>query len=104
MAIQLDYILSISSEPKTVYAKIDYANTIAKKEVINEETGEIAETLKTYMSVSFYNSKDDRLADKKPIDRIPFVFENQAISSLETAYNLLKTDSKFTSAVDILED
>lgn len=103
MALQVDYVLSISTEPKTVYAKIDYANTIAKKEVINEDTGEIAETLKTYMSVSFYNSQADRIANKNPIDKIPFVFENQSTSSLASAYILLKTHADFSSAIDILE-
>jgi hypothetical protein len=101
MALQLNYILSISTEPKEVYAKIEYANTIAKKEIINDETGEVAETLKTYMRVSFYNSKADRLAEKKPIDRLPFVFENKAVSSLETAYNLLKTLPEFSGALDV---
>jgi hypothetical protein len=104
MALQLDYVLSISNEPKTVYAKIEQAITIIKKEIINDETAEIAETLKTNMLVSFYNSKEDREAEKNPIDRIPFTFENQATSSLETAYNLLKTHADFVNAVDILEE
>lgn len=103
MALQIDYILSISTEPKTVYAKIEQANTIAKKEIINEETSEIAETLKTYIRVNFYNSQTDRLASKNPIEQKSFVFENQAVSSLATAYNLLKTHSNFTEATDILE-
>lgn len=104
MALQLDYVLTISSEPKTVYVKIEQANSIAKKEVINEETNEIAETLKTYMRVNFYNSEADRRADKNPIEPKSFVFENSAISSLETAYNLLKTHSDFENAIDILEE
>lgn len=101
MALQLDYLLNISTEPKNVYAKIEQAITIVKKEIVNEETGEIAETLKTNIRVNFFNSQADRLADKLPIDQKPFVFENQAVASLEEAYNLLKTHNEFTNAIDV---
>lgn len=101
MALQLDYVLSISNEPKTVYAKIIQANTIVKKEVIDDETGEIAETLKTIINISFYNSKSDRDAEKNPIEQKQFTFENAYISNLESAYILLKTHNDFTNAIDI---
>jgi len=101
MALKLDYILRISTEEKEVYAKIEQAQTIAKKEIINEDTGEMAETLKTYMRVNLYNSQDDRDANKNPIQQESFIFASSAISSLETAYNLLKTHDKFTNAIDV---
>jgi len=101
MALQLDYVLNISSEPKNVYVKIEQANTIVKKEIIDEDTGELAETLKTYMRVSFYNSQTDRIAEKNPIERKSFIFENQAISSLASSYTLLKTHADFTEAIDV---
>jgi len=104
MALQLDYVLSISIEAKNVYAKIEQAITVTKKEIINEETNEIAETLKTCIRVIFYNSKTDRDNNKNPIESKSFLFNDAYILSLQSAYNLLKTHPEFNVATDILEE